>query len=118
MRSLTQSDVRTVTPGDLTEIITFEAEARADDGGGGFTQGWAPVGQAWAKVEPLFVGERDNQGAQRNVTQYRFTLYRDTTIHEQMRIVWAGATHNIRGIRLGGAREVFMDIITETGSGD
>lgn len=118
MKSLTQSSVRTVTSGDLTERITFESEARGADGYGGFTSGWSQVAEAWALVEPLFVGERDQQGASRNVTQYRFTLYRRDDITEQMRIAWNGRTHNIRGIRIGGAREMFMDIITETGAGD
>lgn len=118
MKSLTQSNVRVVTAGDLTERITFEAESRDGDGYGGYTNGWAQVAEAWAMVEPLFVSERDQQGAQRNVTQYRFTLYRRADLNEQMRIVWGGRTHNIRGIRIGGARELFMDIIAETGAGD
>ena len=118
MKSLTQSEARRIAPGDLTEMIAFETETRTPDGYGGFTHAWSETAQAYALAEPLYVGERDGQGAQRNVTQYRFTVYRRDDITEQMRVVWGGRPHNIRGIRIGGQRELFMDIITETGLGD
>lgn len=117
-RPMTQGEVRRITPGDLTEIITFQSEMRTGDGYGGFTNAWVDVGQEYSSVEALFVGERDSRGAQRNVTQYRFTIYASDAYDEQMRIVWGGKTHNIRGIRKGEARMLFMDIITETGAGD
>ena len=118
MKSLAQADGRRITAGDLTAKVSFEAETRTADGYAGATQAWAHVFYAWAAVEPLFVGEREQQGAVRNVTQYRFTVYRTAAVTEQMRIVFDGRTHNIRGIRRGAPRELFMDIITETGLGD
>jgi SPP1 family predicted phage head-tail adaptor len=118
MKSVIQAANRRTTPGDLTEFISIEAETRTADGYAGATYTWAKVMDAWASVEPLFVGEREQQGAIRNVTQYRFVVYRTSDITEQMRIVFDGATHAIKGIRRGGANELFMDIITETGLGD
>lgn len=119
MRSLAHpTGNRRVTPGDLTALITFEAETRTPDGYAGGTQAWAEVRQAWAFAEPLFVGEREQIGAVRNVVQYRFTIYRQDGLTEQMRIRWNGATHTIKGFRTGGPTELFMEVITETGLGD
>jgi len=118
MKSLGQPQGRRVTPGDLTALVVFEAETRTDDAHGGATQSWGEAFRAYASIEPLFVGEREHLGAIRNVVQYRFTIYRTSAIDEQMRIRFDGRTHNIKGLRLGGPQELFMDVITETGLGD
>jgi head-tail adaptor len=118
MKSLAQAAGRRVTPGDLTELVSIEAETRTADGYAGATRVWSEVGQAWAKVEPLFVGEREQIGALRNVVQYRFTVYRTAAIDERMRLVWAGQVHAVKGVRLGPRHELFMEVITETGLGD
>lgn len=118
MRSLARSAPRVTAPGDLTEKIAFQAETRTPDGMGGFTSGWATSFEDWAEAAPLYVSESDRQGAQRNVTQYRFTLYRRNDVTEQMRILWEGVSYNIRGIRREGAQRLFMEIIAETGGGD
>lgn len=118
MRSLMQSAGRRIAPGDLTARISFEVETRTGDGYGGATRSWGQAFEAWAAVEPLFVGEREEIGALRNVVQYRFTIYRTSAVTEQMRIRYAGQTHAIKGFRLSGPSELFMQIITETGLGD
>lgn len=117
-RSVTSNAARKLGAGDLVERITLEAETRTGDGYEGATQAWAEVATVWAAVEPLFVGEREQLGAVRNVTQYRITLYARDDIAETMRVRWRGATHNIKGIRRGPRSELFMDLITETGLGD
>lgn len=113
MKGLTQSSQRRVTPGDLTELVSIYAETRTPDGYAGATTLWTEQSQAWAEVTPLFVGEREIAGAVRDVTQYRFTLYRDLTVTQQHVILWNGQPYGIRGLRLGGAREMFMDIVAD-----
>lgn len=118
MKSLAQAPGRRITPGDLTALIDFERETRTADGYAGATNAWTFALDAWAAVEPLFVGEREQQGSVRNVVQYRFVVYASDEISEQMRIVHEAKTYNIRGIRRGGPSELFMDVIAETGLGD
>ena len=117
MRSIAGLRSRRVTAGDLTERIAFEVESRTPDGYGGQTQAWGTAFEAYAAVEPLYVGERDDLGAVRNVVQYRFTIYRTSAVNEQMRIRFGGQVHAIKGFRLEESQKMFMEIITETGLG-
>ena len=117
-RSLAQAGTRRVVAGDLTTPISFERLLSAPDSYGGTTKTWQHAFDAWSFPEPLFVGEREQLGAMRNVTTYRFTVYADSHVNEQMRITWDGVAYAIKGIRRGGSSELFMDIIAETGLGD
>jgi len=115
MKSLTQGP-RRLGPGDLTEVITFQTEVRTADDMGGFTNVWSDAGQAWAKVEPLIVSERDDRGSVRSVTQYRFTVYLDAAaVSEEMRISWSGYVYNINGVRRLPGYNLFVEIIAESG---
>lgn len=118
MRSIAQPRARRVSAGDLTELISFEVESRVDDGHGGKLRSWGHAFEAYAAVEPIYVGEREDIGAVRNVVQYRFTIYRTDAVTEQMRIRFDGTTHAIKGFRREGVQKMFMEIITETGLGD
>lgn len=117
MKSIRHATDRRVGPGDLTEVLTIEEETRTSDGHRGFTKSWATFATVKATASPLFVDEREHQGALRNVTRYRFTIWRNDAITERMRIVWDDRTYNILGFRKSGKREAFMDIIAESGLG-
>ncbi|MEL6375054.1 MAG: head-tail adaptor protein [Pseudomonadota bacterium] len=118
MMSITQKDRSETTPGELTELLTFQVEARVSDDGGGYTRSWSDAGQAWAKAEFVQAAEGSTQGAQRNVQQVRFTMYRDEVLHEQMRIMWEGEVYAILEIEPGPARHLFMTVLAETGAGE
>lgn len=118
MRSLTRPQQRVVVAGDLTEFVTIEDEVRVADGYHGHTRQWRTVGEAYAFVEPLSTSEREVSGALRNVTSYRFTVYRREDVGEGMRIVWGDRAYLVTGVPIGGARALFMEIIAEHGTGD
>ncbi len=118
MKPLLQAATGAVFPGQLDTLVTIEREVRTADGYAGATREWEVVEQAWAAVSPLFVGEREQLGAVRNVTQHRMFVYRTDTVDERMRIVVDSVVHQIKGIKRGGPSEIFMELITETGLED
>jgi head-tail adaptor len=46
-----------VSAGDLTEIVSIEAETVAADGYGGRSRSWAQHLRAWAKIAPIAARE-------------------------------------------------------------
>lgn len=102
----------------MTEQVVFQSETRTADGYGGFTSAWTTSVSAAAAVFPVYVNERDDRGAVRNMTQYRFVVYANAAISEAMRIQWAGRTLNIDGIKHGMGRDLFVEIIATDGVTD
>jgi SPP1 family predicted phage head-tail adaptor len=53
--------------GRLKHLLTIETREETDDGSGGVIVAWAPIGQAWARMEPLSgreVVSTDREGSQ------------------------------------------------------
>lgn len=86
--------------GAKTELVTIERETTTRRDGGGFTSGWASIGEAWARVDWIGGGEGDRAGAVRAVSKYRFTVYAAAVealaLTPKDRILWGGERYNIR----------------------
>ncbi len=64
--------------GRLRHFLTIEAPEESDDGAGGVTVTWAPIGAAWAKLSPLAAVEGLSRDREMAVRRWRITLrYRD-----------------------------------------
>ena len=60
--------------GRLRHRVTIETPVRASDGAGGARQEWAPVGDAWAAVEPVAARTLDEAGGERMATTHRVII--------------------------------------------
>jgi head-tail adaptor len=108
------------------ELITFEREIRATDGGGGFTHEWHVIGQAWAQCDWIGGSESKARGALRETQRYRFTILgaedqgieqeTGTGIGTKDRIDWRGDKFNVRERPRGSqASGQLVEIVTESG---
>jgi len=105
---------RPISAGDLTEIVSIEAETVAADGYGGRSRSWAQHVRAWAKIAPIAAREGVDEGAERHVATYRVTLHRNTTITAGMRIAWGGMILDIVEAPSVPASQLFMVLVAES----
>ena len=109
-------------PGDLTELITFEAPSIAGDGYGGGPVSWGEHARAWARLRPVRGREAELQGAERAPLTYMVEVWNDGLdgLTEAMRIKWPATAYNdvllnIREIRRPPHRHMMMTIVAEAG---
>jgi head-tail adaptor len=57
--------------GGLRVLLTLEAPAATDDGGGGRIAGWRRVGAMWADLRPVSAWEREAGGARLATVSHR-----------------------------------------------
>lgn len=105
--------------GQKCELVTIERETSADNGSGGQTVTWTEAGQLWAEPRYVRGGEKEQNGALREINVYRFIVWsdavRDLAVGIADVIVWNGERYNIREVprRLRGGPDT--EIIAETG---
>ena len=58
----------------LNRKLVLEAPERLSDGGGGYVNGWQPLGVLWAEVTPRTGGETAQSGAPISRMSYRITV--------------------------------------------
>lgn len=103
-----------ISAGDLTEIVSIEAETLAADGYGGRARTWAQLTRAWAKIAPIAAREAVDDGAERHVATYRVTLHRNTSITAGMRIAWGAMILDIVEAPPVPASQLFMVLVAES----
>lgn len=59
---------------DLNRKLVLEDPVRADDGSGGYSVIWSPLGTLWAAVEALTGRERGGVGGAISLSRYRITV--------------------------------------------
>lgn len=106
----------TYRPGELDELIDFQREERAPDGGGGSTVTMTTFASGvWAHARPRSGKEMGNNDQVQASAMYLFVVrYRDD-ITEGDRIAWNGDTYNIRSILTRGPRSLYIEIDAERG---
>lgn len=109
-----------MSAGDKVELITIERETlAATPSGGGQTVSWSTIGWLWAEPRYVRGGEKEANGALREINVYRFLVWseavRELAITVADVIVWNGERYAIRETprRLRGS--VDTEIIAETG---
>ncbi|MEM7520713.1 MAG: head-tail adaptor protein [Pseudomonadota bacterium] len=58
----------------LNHSLTLEAPERVDDGSGGYTEVWVPLGTLWAEITARTGRETDHGGAPVSLMSYRIIV--------------------------------------------
>lgn len=102
--------------GELDQLITIKREVRVSDGGGGSTTTTTDVVTGlWAHARPRSARERGMFDSVEASAMYLFVVRYREDVRENDRIVWNGATYNIRGILTRGGRSEYLEIDAERG---
>jgi SPP1 family predicted phage head-tail adaptor len=104
--------------GRLRHFYVIEAPEESDDGAGGVSIAWVPVGAAWARIAPLIAGEglaRDREMATR---RWCITLRYRTDVIPACRFSCEGRRFAIESVvdRDGRRRFLVCDCSEEEGS--
>ena len=103
-------------PGELDQLIRFEAETLVPDNQGGQSVTWVPFPKdTWAKAKPMTGSERDNFDQLENPATYTFVVRNRFDITEKHRIKWNDKYYNIRFIPDTGKRDLYLEIVAERG---
>lgn len=103
-----------LSAGDLTEIVSIEAETVTADGYGGRARTWAQLTRAWAKIAPMAAREGIDDGAERHVATYRVTLHRNPAITAGMRVAWGDMILEIVEAPPVPAHQLLMVLVAES----
>ena len=104
--------------GRLDQMITLQRLVKTPDGAGGYAESWANLPRdpcPWAKVTAKSGRESMVEGRMAAQFTVLFEIYNRSDLVETDRILWDGATYNIRGIRREGGRRLMLVIEAERG---
>lgn len=95
--------------GRLRHFLTIEAPEESNDGAGGMTVAWTPIGVAWAKLSSLAASETFVRDCEMAVRRWRITLrYRDD-VTPACRFVNDGRHFAIESVVDRAGRKRFLD---------
>jgi SPP1 family predicted phage head-tail adaptor len=105
-----------MNPGNLDQLITIKRETRTTDGMGGDTVALVDVAaNLWAHVRPRTGRELAKHDRVEAPAMYLFKIRNRSDILDSDRIVWNGATYNIRAVLTEGTRDMYLEINAERG---
>jgi len=97
-----------MNPGALDQLITIKRETRTSDGMGGDTVALTDVAaDLWAHVRPRRGRELATHDRVEAPAMYLFKIRNRSDIKNTDRIVWNGATYNIREVLTEGTRAAY-----------
>ncbi|MBS3962086.1 MAG: head-tail adaptor protein [Sandarakinorhabdus sp.] len=101
--------------GNLTERVRFERRIESWGSAADRSDGWEPVGERWARVEPL---DRASQSAlladtRHSARRWRVTLRAGLTLSLDMRMLWRGLALTLTGIEDDPAQPGRLTLIAE-----
>ncbi len=104
--------------GRLRHFLTIEAPEESDDGAGGVTVIWAPIGAAWARMTPLAAGETLVRDREMATSRWRITLRYRSDVTPACRFLSEGRRYAIESVvdRDGRKRFLFCDCAEEEAS--
>jgi SPP1 family predicted phage head-tail adaptor len=106
----------TYRAGELDQLITIKREVRTSDGMGGDTVTLTDVAaDLFAHVRPRSGKEIGTHDRVEAPAKYLFVIRYRSDLKDSDRIVWNGATYNIRYIATRGYRSMYMEIEAERG---
>jgi SPP1 family predicted phage head-tail adaptor len=86
------------TIGALRQRVTIEAPVDAPDDIGGADRSYAPLAQAWARIETLGSGEQFVEQRLEQARRFAVTIRWRADVASQMRILFRGRTLLIRSV--------------------
>lgn len=105
--------------GLLTQRITLQSRAAAQDVLGQASGAWQDVAEVWARARPLRSRELFAAGAIQNITDVEFTIRWRADVRTTWRILWRGQAYDITGepIDVDGQRQ-WLEILAASGVRD
>lgn len=99
--------------GDLRHRLTLEAADEVEDGAGGVTRTWQPLGQVWAAIEPLSLNDALRADKRLGVLTHRVRLRHRTDITLAHRFVLGQRSFAIRALRDPDERGCLLECLVE-----
>lgn len=84
--------------GRLRHYLTIEAPEETDDGAGGVTLAWVPVGTAWARLAPLGASETLDRDREMATRRWRITLRYRGDLNPACRFICDGRRFAIESV--------------------
>ena len=100
-------------PGEFRHRLTLEAADEIEDGAGGVVRTWAPLGQVWAAIEPLSLGEALRADKRLGVLTHRVRLRHRTDVTLAHRFVLGQRSFAIRAVRDPDERGRLLECLVE-----
>jgi len=93
----TTAAIARISAGDLTQRITLQSRASAQDALGNASGAWSDVATVWARARPLRSRELFAAGQTENLTDVEFTIRWRDDVDSTWRVLWRGVAHDITG---------------------
>ena len=116
---VTTAAIARISAGDLTQRITLQSRATAQDALGNASGAWSDVATVWARARPLRSRELFAAGAIQNITDVEFTINYRADVASTWRVLWRGVPHDIIGqpIDIDG-QKTWLQLLAATGLRD
>lgn len=111
----TTAAIARISAGELTQRITLQSRASAQDALGNASGAWSDVATVWARARPLRSRELFAAGQTENLTDVEFTIRWRDDVDSTWRVLWRGVAHDITGAPIdidGGKR--WLELLATT----
>lgn len=98
---------------ELNQRAVLLARTLTPDDGGGFTESWAVVGEAWIAVKPLTAYERYGPDAKEVRVRHRITLRARPDVVVGMRLTASGRSFTVHAVMEHAAADPEMTLLCE-----
>lgn len=99
--------------GEFRHRLLLQAADEIDDGAGGVTRTWEPLGQVWAAIEPLSRDDKLVTGRRIGVVTHRVMLRHRGDITLSHRFVLGARVFSIRAVRDPDERGRLLECLVE-----
>jgi SPP1 family predicted phage head-tail adaptor len=99
--------------GEFRQRLTLEVTDETADGAGGVTRTFAPLGQVWAKIEPVSFDDRVLSDQRLGVLTHRITLRRREGLTLSHRFALGARVFVIRALRDPDEHRQFIECLVE-----
>jgi SPP1 family predicted phage head-tail adaptor len=99
--------------GDFRHRLSLEAADEIEDGAGGVTRTWEPLGEVWGAIEPLSLDDKLVSDKRLGVLTHRVTLRHRTDIALVHRFVLGARVFLIRAVRDPDERRRLLECLVE-----
>jgi SPP1 family predicted phage head-tail adaptor len=99
--------------GDFRHRLTLQAADEIEDGAGGVTRIWESLGEVWAAIEPLSLGDRLVSDKRLGFLTHRVIFRRRSDITLSHRFILGARIFSIRAVRDPDERGRLLECLVE-----
>lgn len=99
--------------GELNQRAQIEARTLTPDGGGGYSESWDVVANAWVSVSPVSGGDVFGPDSAESRIRHRITLRRTNVIAAGQRVIVGARTFRIHAVLDEGGNATLMTLLCE-----